>query len=285
MFSRFSETADLSFGLFGTLSVTVKNLGIENFTDASANPKFDSTGLYKGVKVVETGNYSVANVGDVNGDGTVDVTDYQSLVNMAVSDGHAQSGTVNYDDIAKYDLDGDGYVDALDASLMALVVNGQKTIDVYAVGDYDLSGVAFEEADLKAIKHAIEKPEKLATYKKYACDINNDGKVSAEDLTELENAYGVITGATCADNVKVTYNWSSDYSTCTATAKCAFCKKIVASETVNSIIDDNKYYTSYTADFENELFESQIIEFYREGETTIPESTAEPDWSDMGVFL
>ena len=44
--------------------------------------------IYKVAKVGETGNYSVANVGDTNGDGTVDVVDYQVLVNKALADDH-----------------------------------------------------------------------------------------------------------------------------------------------------------------------------------------------------
>ena len=57
---------------------------------------------------------------------------------------------------ADIDLDGDGYLDVIDAYLLHLFINGFTTVDVYAVGDYDLNGVAFEEADIKAIKHAIE---------------------------------------------------------------------------------------------------------------------------------
>ncbi len=146
--------------------------------------------LYKVVTVGKTGNYSVANIGDTNGDRIVDVTDYQTLVNMAVSGGHTQSGTSEYYDIVKYDLDGDGYVDALDASIMHLMISGHKTIGVYPVGDYYLDGVAFEKTDIVAIKEYIKNPEKLKTYQKYACDINNDGNVNEEDLTVLVAKYG-----------------------------------------------------------------------------------------------
>ncbi len=150
-----------------------------------ATPILDSTGLYKVVTVGETGNYSVANVGDTNADGTVDVTDYQALVNEILSDSNEQIETASYDDIVRYDLDGDGYLDVIDASLMERMINGYKTVDVYAVGDTDHNGKAFDEADLSVLKHSIENPTKLSTAEKYACDINGDGKVSEEDLIEL----------------------------------------------------------------------------------------------------
>ena len=223
--------------------------------------------LYKVVTVGETGNYSVANIGDTNGDGTVDVNDYQVLVNKALADDHEQIETASYDDIVKYDLDGDGYLDVIDAYLMHLFINGFTTVDVYAVGDYDLNGKAFEEADIKAIKHAIENPEKLATYKKYASDINGDGKLDENDLTALTAKYGEVTGTACADNVKVYYRWGNKYSTCTATAICTLCGEKVATETVNTTSETLAELTctqdgkvKYTATFQNELLGTKSIE-------------------------
>lgn len=148
-------------------------------------PVITTNELYKVVEVGGTGNYSVANVGDTNGDGTVDELDYQALVNEILSDSNEQIETANYDDIVRYDLDGDGYLDVIDAALMNNLINGFITIDVYTVGDYDCNGKAFEEADITAIKLAIENPEVLSTSEKYASDINGDGKLSEEDLTEL----------------------------------------------------------------------------------------------------
>ena len=226
--------------------------------------------LYKVVTVGETGNYSVANVGDTNSDGTVDVTDYQALVNKALADDHEQIETASYDDIVKYDLDGDGYLDVIDAYLLHLFINGFTTVDVYAVGDYDLNGVAFEEADIKAIKHAIENPEKLATYKKYASDINGDGKLDENDLTALTAKYGEVTGTECADNVKVYYRWGNKYSTCTATAMCTLCGEKVATETVNTTSETLSESTctqdgkvKYTATFQNELLGTKTIEIVK----------------------
>ena len=145
--------------------------------------------IYKVAKVGETGNYSVANVGDTNGDGTVDVEDYQALVNTILAEDHEQIETASYDDIIRYDLDGDGYLDVIDASLMHLFINGFTTVDVYAVGDYNLNGKAFEEADIFAMAEAMKAPEDLETHEKYACDINGDGKVSYDDLNTLTSMF------------------------------------------------------------------------------------------------
>ena len=154
-----------------------------------STPILDSTGLYKVATVGETGNYSVANIGDTNADGTVDVLDYQELVNTILADDHEQIEKAEYDDIIRYDLDGDGALDVLDASVMHLFINGFTTVDVYAVGDYDLNGVAFEEADILAMGEAMGNPGKLATHQKYACDLNADGKVDYDDLNTLTNMF------------------------------------------------------------------------------------------------
>jgi len=159
----------------------------QDSNQAGATPIFDSTGLYTVVKVCS--GYSVANVGDTNGDGTVDVTDYQALVNAILADNHEQVEKAEYDDIIRYDLDGDGVLDVLDASLMHLFINGFTSVGVYAIGDYDCNGKAFEEADILAMEEAMKKPENLATYQKYACDLNADGKVSYDDFNTLTSMF------------------------------------------------------------------------------------------------
>lgn len=154
-----------------------------------STPILDLTGLYKVATVGETGSYSVANIGDTNSDGTVDVLDYQELVNTILADDHEQIEKAEYDDIIRYDLDGDGALDVLDASVMHLFINGFTTIDVYAVGDYDQNGKAFEEADILAMGEAMGNPGKLATHQKYACDVTADGKVDYDDLNTLTNMF------------------------------------------------------------------------------------------------
>ncbi len=211
--------------------------------------------------------YPVSKVGDINGDGADDVQDYQELINTILADNHNQIETPYYDDIIRYDLNGDGYLDALDAQLMHLVINDLATVCVYSFGDYDCNGKAFEEADLIAIKHAIKNPTKLSTAQKYASDINCDGKLSAEDLTSFTAIYGEIADTECEDNVKVYYEWKSNYTACTATAMCTICNKKVAIETVNTTSELLSEATctedgevKYTAKFEGELLETQITE-------------------------
>ena len=154
-----------------------------------ALPIFDATGLYKVVKIGDTGKYSVANIGDTNYDETVDVTDYQALINTILAEDHEQLGTASYDDIIRYDLDADGSLDAIDASYMERMVNANNTTKVFAVGDIDHNGKAFEDADLTAIEIAIVNPAKLSTAGKYACDFNADGKVDGADLTVFQKKF------------------------------------------------------------------------------------------------
>ena len=216
-----------------------------------ARPVFDFMGLYKVAKIDGTENYSVSNIGDTNGDNLIDVLDYQALINEILADDNEQIEAEGYDDIIKYDLDGDGYLDVIDATLMQRVINGNATIDVYAVGDIDCNGIAFEESDLGAIKHLLNSGKKLSTTQKYICDINKDGKASVVDLIVLEDIYGDIEES-CGNVIDATYSWSEDFTSCTATGKCEICGSEVT-ETSYSLSVNNGI---TTAAFENEGFVS-----------------------------
>ena len=200
-------------------------------------PVLTSSELYR-VVVLGDSEYSVCGIGDTNSDGLIDVSDYQELINAILDDGHEaakQIGTANYGKLIKYDLVNDGYLDVLDAAAMALLINGlASTNTMYAVGDFDFDGKAYEISDLSAIKHAIGAPEKLSTAQKYACDINGDGKVDKSDLIEVTEVYGSIPDTNCNSNAKVIYRWSLDCSVCSATVICTICNKIIGTETVNT---------------------------------------------------
>ena len=133
---------------------------------------------------------------DVNGDDVIDEMDYQLLINEILQDANEQSGTAEYDEIIKYDLDGDGYLDVLDAAIMGLVVNGHKSIwEVQNTtrGDFDLDGVAFTDDDLVGMYYALWDIEAsaptLSTSQKFAADLNCNGRLDEEDLVKLKEDY------------------------------------------------------------------------------------------------
>ena len=159
----------------------------ENAQEVPQQATVESNDAYNSNITIQSGGTDI--VGDINNDGIIDVQDYQLLVNTILAGDYEQFETTNYDDIIRYDINSDGCLDVLDAHLMQLLINGFASVDIYVVGDYDCNGVAFEEWDLIAIKHAIANPYKLSTAEKYASDINGDGKLNEEDLTELNAIY------------------------------------------------------------------------------------------------
>lgn len=249
--------------IVSTTSTSVAAVG-ENTKEFTQQTTVESSFAYNNGILGQSG-YAV--VGDINNDGIIDAQDYQVLVNTILAGDHEQLETASYDDIIRYDLNSDGCLDVLDAHLMQLLINGFATVDVYTIGDYDCNGIAFEDGDLIAIKHAIANPYKLSTAEKYASDINGDGKVSEEDLTELTAIYGEIANTQCKDNEKVYYSWKNNYTTCTAISQCTICNNHIAEETVDTTSETLSELTctedgkvKYTAAFSNELFGTKTTE-------------------------
>lgn len=218
-------------------------------------------------QAIVEGGFSVLDIGDTNEDGIIDVQDYQALINTIITDNHSQIGTPYYNDIIHYDINGDGYLDALDGQLMHLVMNDSATVSAYSFGDYDCNGRAFEEADLIAIKHAINNPTSLSTAQKYASDINGDGMLSVEDLTSFTAIYGEVADMECEDNVRTHYSWENNYSRCTVASMCTICNRSVSAQTVDTTSEVLSEATctedgvvKYTAQFDGEPSEARITE-------------------------
>ena len=148
-----------------------------------SGPVFDTIGNYKVNPVDNAGGYSLVEIGDVDDNGNVNVSDYQQLVNTALSE-----EKLEYKDMLKSDIDGDGYLDVIDCALMQLMINGlMDKVDVYSKGDYDRDGVPFTQEDIQAIKKGLINQGSLNTRQKFACDLNFDGVLDINDrdiLTE-----------------------------------------------------------------------------------------------------
>ncbi len=146
-------------------------------------PCLTSLALYK-VAELEAGGYSVASLGDVNNDSVVDVSDYQELVNSVVSREFSSSDVENHLDFIRADLNNDGYIDALDAADMDILMNGKNTVSVYAPGDFDGDGTATAE-DAQNIRKAYEEALYINKSQQFACDLNGDGFFNDADLEKL----------------------------------------------------------------------------------------------------
>ena len=142
-----------------------------------SGPVFDTTGDYKVNPVENAGGYSLVEIGDVDDNGNVNVSDYQQLVNTALSEEELE-----YKDMLKSDIDGDGCLDVIDCALMQLMISGlMDKVDVYSKGDYDRDGVPFTQEDIQAIKKGLINQGRLNTKQKYACDLNFDGILDIND--------------------------------------------------------------------------------------------------------
>ena len=152
--------------------------GQKSNTNGSA-PIFDYTGNYRVTAVTGADVYSICQIGDIISDGNIDIMDYQQQVNMALSQDTPEDDLMA---LLRADLDADGYVDALDCAILALMRSGLKDgISIYPAGDFDCDGVAFTDEDIALIKKGLINQGKLTTRQKYACDLNSDGVLDIND--------------------------------------------------------------------------------------------------------
>lgn len=142
-------------------------------------PVFDLSGDYNVTPVDKTGQYSLISIGDVDEDEDVDVNDYQQLINTVLSENYDREDYIN---MLHRDINGDGCLDALDATLMQRLINGHiEKLEVYLKGDFDCDGIAFTETDIYAMKKGLINQNKLSLFEKYSCDLNSDGILDIND--------------------------------------------------------------------------------------------------------
>lgn len=142
---------------------------------------------------------SMVLLADNNYDGELDIYDYQQLVNVTLSDEYEDEPDNVYWYSFFYDLDLDGSIDVLDASLMELVINGHRNItDVYSIlkGDYDGDGYEYTETDINSMYTALSDIEafakQMSTAQKFAADLNYNGAVDEQDLAILKRRFSYL---------------------------------------------------------------------------------------------
>ncbi|MBO5064925.1 MAG: Ig-like domain-containing protein [Clostridia bacterium] len=136
---------------------------------------------------------------DNNYDGELDIYDYQQLINVTLSDEYEDEPDDVYWYSLFYDLDLDGSIDVLDASIMELVINGHRNItDVYNIlkGDYDGDGYEYTETDINSMYTALSDidayAKQMSTAQKIAADLNYNGAVDEQDLAILKRKFSYL---------------------------------------------------------------------------------------------
>ncbi len=157
-------------------AANTKQLWGQNSNIPGTAPIFDKTGNYKVSVVKDEDSYVLVDTGNIVKDDEVDIYDYQQLVNQVLSD-----TSLDFEGMLSSDIDGDGYLDVIDCSLLQRITSGHNKIDVYLKGDFDFDGVPFTKEDIQAIKKALINQDKLNTRQKYACDLNFDSVLDIND--------------------------------------------------------------------------------------------------------
>lgn len=142
---------------------------------------------------------SMVLLADNDYNGELDIYDYQQLINVTLSDEYEDEPDNVYWYSLFYDLDLDGSIDVLDASLMELVINGHRNItDVYNIlkGDYDGDGYEYTETDINSMYTALSDIEayakQMSTAQKIAADLNYNGAVDEQDLVILKRKFSYL---------------------------------------------------------------------------------------------
>lgn len=135
-----------------------------------------------GITIVSTNTYAATKtVGDINGDGKINVTDIVKVA--AYLKGYKK---LNDEEIKAADVDGNGELNQDDITLMSLRIKNKKLFPSETrKGDINLDGkVNVTDLVVMAAHIKSKRTFKYEFYKNQA-DLNGDGKVNISDFIKL----------------------------------------------------------------------------------------------------
>lgn len=135
-----------------------------------------------GITIVSTNTYAATKtVGDINGDGKINVTDIVKVA--AYLRGYKK---LNDEEIKAADVDGNGELNQDDITLMSLRIKNKKVFPSETrKGDINLDGkVNVTDLVVMAAHIKSKRTFKYEFYKNQA-DLNGDGKVNISDFIKL----------------------------------------------------------------------------------------------------
>ncbi len=158
---------------------------------AGSEPILTSNELYAVAKFGDDSlsdlGYSVASIGDVTNDRFIDINDYQAIVNTILSKNNTDETAPDRIIHVRSDINGDGVVDALDATKIWSAYFGWQKIHINAPWDFDGDGMV-EDSDRVSIRQYVSNKYNLTKAQRFACDINSD---TYQNDIDLEQGFGV----------------------------------------------------------------------------------------------
>lgn len=187
MFGKKAEGA-IGTAIAVVISVVLGGLilvGVISLIDNTVAPSMSKTFENQQDVISRDGDSPAAYLkGDINKDGKVDLEDYDYFVKYI----NKEDGFV-CPDVSVGDLNGDGYVNETDCSLLYDVV--EKTQKQQVLGDIN-NDEKIDTRDVTCLERYIVGWEDYQDIDVSVADINKDGIVNNDDLTALKNMIGAV---------------------------------------------------------------------------------------------
>jgi len=162
-------------------------------------------------------NIDICESGDANMDGTIDILDYQQVVNAALRDDTVSDDTEADEDyaLALCDYDGDGYIDVIDCALVARLIEGGISVQYDSI---EITGLTSPVTGQLPSYEATLDDSRYQIYDEYFGYIYNG--ITWYDLTidsNIDNDDAFIAGHTYKVTVEVIPSndgeWNLKYAT------------------------------------------------------------------------